>query len=67
MDDGGAVGLPARRLAAGERGAVGREVVRVVVHLGPKLKASSSSRGSSALGFLGLGQGRVERRKWPLG
>lgn len=36
VDHGGAGGLPTR-LAAGERSAVGREVVRVVVHLGPML------------------------------
>lgn len=49
MDHGGASGLPTGRLAVGERSAVGREVVRVVVHLGPMFKPSSSS--SSSLRF----------------
>lgn len=78
MDHGGADGLPTRRLAVGERSAVGREVVRVVVHLGPMLKPCSGSRSSSSSTFqttaqhwvlrdLAMKQWRGRRRKSPLG
>lgn len=69
MDHGGASGLPTRRLAVGERSAVGREVVRVVVHLGLMLEPSSSvavavaRASSSTLASLGLGEETVEKKK----